>query len=137
MSARKMRLVADLVRGKDVYEAMNILQHTKNEAAEWLYKTLMSAIANWEYKNDMAYAADEFDLYIKRLLVDEGSFLKRFRPAPHGRAHRIKKRTNHVTIVVENRKPLDNELQGDYEETEEALEEGVHAAEQEQPNEKE
>ena len=110
MSARKMRLVADNVRGKDVDEALNILKYTKKEAAQWLEKTLLSAIANWEYKNDMVVSADDYDLYIKTLLVDEGTMLKRFRPAPHGRAHRIRKRTNHLTIVVENRKPLDKEL---------------------------
>ena len=110
MSARKMRLVADNVRGKDVNQALNILKYTKKEAAQWLEKTLLSAIANWEYKNDMVVSADDYDLYIKTLLVDEGTMLKRFRPAPHGRAHRIRKRTNHLTIVVENRKPLDKEL---------------------------
>lgn len=110
MSARKMRLVADNVRGKDVDEALNILKYTKKEAAQWLEKTLLSAIANWEYKNDMVVSADDYDLYIKTLLVDEGTMLKRFRPAPHGRAHRIRKRTNHLTIVVENRIPLDKEL---------------------------
>lgn len=110
MSARKMRLVADNIRGKDVDKALDILRYTKNEAAEWLYKVLLSAVANWEYKLGGAESADEYNLYIKRLLVDEGTFLKRFRPAPHGRAARIKKRTNHVTMVVENRKPLDSEL---------------------------
>lgn len=110
MSARKMRLVADIVRGKDVDDALNTLKYTKKEAAQWLEKTLLSAIANWEYKNDMVVSADDYDLYIKTLLVDEGTMLKRFRPAPHGRAHRIRKRTNHLTIVVENRIPLDSEL---------------------------
>jgi len=110
MSARKMRLVGDVIRGKNVDDALNVLKFTKKEAAKWLEKTLLSAIANWEYKNDMVVSADDFDLYIKTLLVDEGTMLKRFRPAPHGRAHRIRKRTNHVTIVVENRIPMDREL---------------------------
>ena len=115
MSARKMRIVVDNIRGKDIDEALDILRFTKNEAAEWLYKVLLSAIANWEYKLDGAESADEYDLYIKRAMVDEGTFLKRFRPAPHGRAHRIKKRTNHVTLVVDNRIPLDFELAGEEE----------------------
>ncbi|RME07836.1 MAG: 50S ribosomal protein L22 [Bacteroidetes bacterium] len=112
MSPRKMRLVVDNIRGKNIDEALDILRFTKNEAAEWLYKVLLSAVANWEYKLDGAESADEYDLYIKRAMVDGGAFLKRFRPAPHGRAARIKKRTNHVTLVVENRRPLDFELAG-------------------------
>jgi large subunit ribosomal protein L22 len=103
MSARKMRLVVDLIRGKSVDEALNILKYTKKEAAVWVEKLLLSAIANWENKTDMTYSADEYDLYVKEVFSDEGTMLKRFRPAPHGRAHRIRKRTNHVTLVVENR----------------------------------
>ncbi|MCL4107348.1 UNVERIFIED_CONTAM: hypothetical protein GTU68_067259 [Idotea baltica] len=103
MSARKMRLVVDLVRGKSVDDALNILKYTKKEAAVWVDKLLLSAISNWENKNDMTYSADEYDLYVKTVFSDEGTMLKRFRPAPHGRAHRIRKRTNHVTLVVENR----------------------------------
>lgn len=110
MSARKMRIVVDNIRGKNIDEAMNLLRFTKNEASDWLYKVLLSAVANWEYKLDGAESADEYGLYVKRAFVDEGAFLKRFRPAPHGRAARIKKRTNHVTLVVENRKPLDIDL---------------------------
>lgn len=112
MSARKMRIVVDNIRGKKIDEALEILRFTKNEAAEWLYKVLLSAVANWEYKLDGAHSADEYDLYIKRAMVDEGPFLKRFRAAAQGRAARIKKRTNHVTLVVENRIPLDFELAG-------------------------
>ncbi len=107
MSARKMRLVVDTIRGKSVEEALNILSFTKKEAGEWLEKLLLSAIANWEYKNDMALSADEYDLYVKTAFVDEAGMLKRFQPAPHGRAHRIRKRMNHVTLVVENKKPID------------------------------
>ncbi len=107
MSARKMRLVVDNIRGKSVEEALDILRFTKKEAAVWLEKVVLSAIANWEYKLDGAENADDYDLFIKTALVDEGTMLKRFRPAPHGRAHRIRKRTNHVTIVVENRAPLE------------------------------
>ncbi|NBC08306.1 MAG: 50S ribosomal protein L22 [Bacteroidetes bacterium] len=106
MSARKMRLVVDLIRNKDVEEALDILRFTKKEAASWLEKALLSAIANWEDKLGGMESADDYDLYIKTIFSDDGSMLKRFRPAPHGRAHRIRKRTNHVTIIVENRIPL-------------------------------
>jgi large subunit ribosomal protein L22 len=106
MSARKMRLVVDLIRGKEVDEALDILRFTKKEAAVWLEKLLLSAIANWEYKLGGIESADDYDLYVKTIFSDEGTMLKRFRPAPHGRAHRIRKRTNHVTIVVENRVAL-------------------------------
>lgn len=109
MSARKMRLVVDLIRGKSVDDALNILRYTKKEAAEWLEKLLLSAISNWENKNDMVYSADEYNLFVKEVFSDEGTMLKRFRPAPHGRAHRIRKRTNHVTLVVENRIPTEND----------------------------
>lgn len=110
MSARKMRLVMDNIRGKNVNQALDILRFTKRESASWLEKVLVSAIANWENKLDGAENADDFELYIKTALVDEGAFLKRFRPAPHGRTHRIRKRTCHATIIVENRIALDNEL---------------------------
>jgi large subunit ribosomal protein L22 len=107
LSARKMRLVIDTIRGKDVDDALNILKFSKQEAATWAEKALLSAIANWEYKNDMTANADDYDLFVKEIRSDEGTFLKRFRPAPHGRAHRIRKRTNHLTIVVENRVPFE------------------------------
>ena len=111
MSARKMRLVVDLVRGKSVEDALNILKYTKKEAATWLDKLVLSAISNWENKQDMAFSADEYDLYIKEIFSDEGTMLKRFRPAPHGRAHRIRKRTNHVTLVVANRIAIESDEQ--------------------------
>ena len=107
MSARKMRLVAEIVRGKKVDDALNLLRYTKKEAAGWMEKVIVSAIANWEYKQNMAANADDHDLFIKTVLVDEAGMLKRFRPAPHGRAHRIRKRSNHVTLVVENKIPLE------------------------------
>lgn len=117
MSARKMRLVVDNIRGKKVDQALGILRFTKRESATWLEKLLLSAIANWANRNDIsATSADEYDLFVKRAFVDGGTMLKRFQPAPHGRAHRIRKRTNHVTIVVENRVPLASEVE---EETEE------------------
>ena len=105
MSPRKMRLVVDNIRGKNVEEALNILKFTKKEAASWLEKVVVSAVANWENKNGGSVDADDHRLFIKTAFVDGGTMLKRFRPAPHGRAHRIRKRTNHVTIVVENRIP--------------------------------
>lgn len=110
MSARKMRMVAEIVRGKNVDDALNLLKYTKREAAGWMEKLLVSAIANWEYKQNMAANADDHDLFIKTVLVDEAGMLKRFRPAPHGRAHRIRKRSNHVTLVVENKIPLEVDL---------------------------
>jgi large subunit ribosomal protein L22 len=106
LSARKMRMVVDLVRGKKVEDALSILKYSKREASEWAEKVLLSAIANWENKLDDAYSSDDYGLYVSEIFSDEGTFLKRFRPAPQGRAHRIRKRTNHLTIVVENRKPI-------------------------------
>ncbi len=102
MSARKMRLVVDLIRGKNVEDALDILRFTKKEAAVWLDKLVLSAIANWEDKQGGMENADDYDLYIKTIYADDGTMLKRFQPAPHGRAHRIRKRTCHVTLVVEN-----------------------------------
>ena len=122
MSARKMRLVVDLVRGKEIDKALDILRFTKKEAAEWVEKTLLSAIANWEYKQDGLESADDYELYVKEAYSDEGTMLKRFRPAPHGRAHRIRKRTNHITIIVANRIPLPSEANP---EVEEVVEEGA------------
>lgn len=113
MSARKMRLVVDNIRGRNVEEALNILRYTRKEASIWLEKLLLSAIANWEYKNNNAVSADDYDLYVKLAFSDAGTMLKRFRPAPHGRAHRIRKHTNHVTLVVENRIPLRSEIASD------------------------
>lgn len=112
MSPRKMRLVVNNIRGKKVDEALNLLRFTKNEAAMWLEKLLLSAIANWEYKLEGLENADDYSLYIKTAFVDEASMLKRFRPATHGRAARIHKRRNHVTMIVENRIPLDRDLKG-------------------------
>ena len=107
MSARKMRLVVDNIRGKNVNDALNILRFTNKEAAVWLQKLLMSAIANWEYKTEKDAA--EHDLYIKTAFSDAATMLKRFQPAPQGRAHRILKRTNHVTLVVSNKVALAGE----------------------------
>ena len=106
MSARKMRLVVDIIRGKDVDQALDILKFTKKEAAVWVEKALLSAISNWENKNSGAADADPDSLFVKEIFSDQGSMLKRFRPAPHGRAHRIRKHTNHVTIIVDSRNPV-------------------------------
>ena len=110
MSARKMRLVVDMVRGKSVDEALNLLKYSKKEGAIWLEKVLLSAISNWENKSEMAFSAADYDLKIKTAFVNEGAMLKRLRPAPQGRAMRIRKRTNHVTLVVENTLEIENEL---------------------------
>jgi large subunit ribosomal protein L22 len=109
MSERKMRLVVDNIRGKNISDALSILRFTKRESGIWLKKLLDSAIANWGNKAEGNDVAD-FDLFIKTAFVDGGTHIKRFRPAPHGRAHRIRKRTNHVTIVVQNRVPLESEV---------------------------
>jgi large subunit ribosomal protein L22 len=101
-SPRKMRLVADLVRGMDAEKALHVLQHTQKEAAGRVYKLLRSAIANWEVKNEGARIEDN-QLYIKQIMVDSGRMLKRIQPAPQGRAHRIRKRSNHVTLILGNR----------------------------------
>lgn len=101
-SPRKMRLVADIIRGKNVNDALNILKFTQKEAAGRLEKLLLSAINNWEQKNEGERSADA-GLYIKTINVDSGRMLKRIQPAPQGRAHRIRKRSNHVTLIVDNR----------------------------------
>ena len=98
-SPRKMRLVADLVRGERVEKALNILKFSSKEASKRLETLLVSAIANWQSKNEDA-SIEEAELFVKEIRVDGGSMLKRLRPAPQGRAHRIRKRSNHVTIVV-------------------------------------
>jgi ribosomal protein L22 len=98
-SPRKMRLVADLVRGKEVFRALGILKFSNKEAAAKLEKLLRSAIANWEAKNDRKAENDE--LYISTILVNCAPMLKRLRTAPQGRGYRIRKRANHVTLFVD------------------------------------
>ena len=100
-SPRKMRLVADLVRGEKVDKALQILRFSQKEASNRLEKLLLSAIANWQSKNEDADIEDA-DLFIKEIRVDGGTMLKRLRPAPQGRAHRIRKRSNHVTMVIDS-----------------------------------
>ena len=99
ISPRKMRLAADLIRGIEVNKALNILQFSNKDAAKSLEKLLRSAIANWEQKNEEADITEE-NLIVSKIEVGGGTMLKRIRPAPQGRAHRIRKRSNHVTIVV-------------------------------------
>jgi large subunit ribosomal protein L22 len=101
-SPRKMRLVADLVRGKMADKALNILRFSQKEASRRLEKLLLSAISNWEAKNE-GLNVEDAELYVSRITVDSGSMLKRLRPAPQGRAHRIRKRSNHVTIVLDSK----------------------------------
>jgi large subunit ribosomal protein L22 len=99
-SPRKMRLVADLIRGERVFSALNILKYEAQHASIRLEKLLHSAISNWQLKNADVKLEDA-DLFVKEIFVDGGRQLKRLRPAPQGRAHRIRKRSNHVTLVVD------------------------------------
>jgi len=101
-SPRKMRLVADLVRGMNVESALTELKFNPKEASRRLEKLLLSAISNWETKNE-GKSIDQSDLYISEIKVDGGRMLKRIQPAPQGRAHRIRKRSNHVTLVIDSR----------------------------------
>lgn len=101
-SPRKMRMVADLIRGEEVLKALDILKFNPKEASGRLEKLLKSAIANWENKNAGQKPEDSF-LYIKEIRVDSASMLKRYRPAPQGRAHRIRKRSNHVTLYIDSK----------------------------------
>ncbi len=101
-SPRKMRLVADMIRGKEVNKALGILRYSKQDASDRLEKLLLSAIANWQSKNEGVRIEDS-NLYVKSINVDGGRSLKRLRPAPQGRAYRIRKRSNHVTIFVDSK----------------------------------
>jgi large subunit ribosomal protein L22 len=98
-SPRKMRLVADMVRGKEVFRALGILKFSNKEAAAKVEKLLRSAIANWEAKNEKK--AESGELYISTIFVNCAPMLKRLRPAPQGRGYRIRKRSNHVTLIVD------------------------------------
>ncbi|MBO4482064.1 MAG: 50S ribosomal protein L22 [Bacteroidales bacterium] len=106
-SPRKTRIMADLIRGKNVDYAMNVLKYSKREAAEKLLKLLKSAVANWQVKNE-GVRLENADLYVKSIVVDGGRMLKRIRTAPQGRAHRIRKRSNHVTIIIDDRNANNN-----------------------------
>jgi large subunit ribosomal protein L22 len=99
-SPRKMRLVADLIRGERVARALNILKYDAKHPSAKMEKLLLSAINNWESKNTDV-KLEEADLYVKEVFVGGGRILKRLRPAPQGRAHRVRKRSNHITLVVD------------------------------------
>jgi|SRR5690554_3942712 large subunit ribosomal protein L22 len=99
-SPRKMRLVVDMIRGKEVNHALDILKYSPKEATRKVEKLVLSAVNNWQQKNEGSRLEDN-QLYIKEIFVDEGKMLKRIQPAPQGRAHRIRKRSNHVTVVVD------------------------------------
>ena len=101
-SPRKMRLVADIIRGKEVFMALNILKFTRKHAAVPMEKLLRSAINNWQQKNGDADVT-EANLIVKDITVDGGRTLKRISPAPQGRAHRIRKRSNHITIILDKK----------------------------------
>ena len=98
-SPRKMRYVVDMIRGMEVNRALGVLRFSKKAASENVEKLLRSAIANWEAKNDRK--AEDGELYVSRVFVDEGVTMKRMRPAPQGRGYRIRKRSNHVTLFVD------------------------------------
>jgi large subunit ribosomal protein L22 len=108
-SPRKMRLVADLVRGEDVEKALAILRFNTKEASRRMEKLLLSAIANWQAKNEDA-DIEQAELFVKEIRVDGGRMLKRLRPAPQGRAHRIRKRSNHVTLVLGSRNNAESQI---------------------------
>ena len=105
-SPRKMRLIADLIRGMDAEKALAELKLNPKEASVRMEKLLLSALANWENKNE-GKRMDDSNLYISEVKVDSGRMLKRIQPAPQGRAHRIRKRSNHVTLVVDSRKKIE------------------------------
>jgi len=100
-SPRKMRLVADMIRGVEVNKALDMLRFSPKEASNRVEKLLLSAIANWQSKNEGS-RIEESNLIVKEIYVDQSKTLKRIQPAPQGRAHRIRKRSNHVTLVVDS-----------------------------------
>lgn len=101
-SPRKMRLVVDMIRGEKIDKALFILKYSKKQASKMLEKLLLSTISNWQNKNTSEDIEDS-DLFIKEIRVDNGKSLKRLKPAPQGRGHRIKKRSNHITIIVDKK----------------------------------
>lgn len=100
-SPRKMRLVADMIRGQKVSKALALLKFQPRASSPVLHKVLLSAVANWQQMNEDAKLEDA-DLVVKTVFIDGGRMLKRLRPAPQGRAHRIRKRSNHITIVIDD-----------------------------------
>jgi len=101
-SPRKMRLVADMIRGMEVRHALNVLEHSPREASDRLYKVLKSAIANWEKKKERSVQEDDI-IFVKEIQVNGGRMLKRLQTAPQGRAYRVRKRSNHVNIILGER----------------------------------
>ena len=101
-SPRKTRLVADMVRGVDVDKALGILKYCPRESAPKMYKLILSAVANWQAKNEGVRLEDS-QLYVKQIMVDEGRTMKRMRTAPQGRGYRIRKRSNHITVILGSR----------------------------------
>ena len=104
-STRKMRIVADMIRGMDVHSALGVLKFSSKEASARVEKLLRSAIANWEQKNERK--AEDGELFVTKIYVDGGATLKRMRPAPQGRGYRIRKRSNHVTLFVDSKNTND------------------------------
>jgi len=108
-SPRKMRLVIDMIKGVEVNKALDMLKFSSKEASRKVEKLLLSAIANWQAKNEGA-RIEESNLVVKQAYVDQSRTLKRIQPAPQGRAHRIKKRSNHVTIVIDSLNVIEQEV---------------------------
>ena len=109
-SPRKMRLVTDMIKGVEVNRALDMLKFSSKEASRKVEKLLLSAIANWQAKNEGA-RIEESNLYVKEAFVNQSRTLKRIQPAPQGRAHRIRKRSNHVTVVIDSRNVIEEEVQ--------------------------
>ena len=109
-SPRKMRIMADVIRGKDVDYALNVLKYSRREAAEKLLKLLKSAVANWQVKNE-GVRIEDAQLYVKSVVVDGGRMLKRLRVAPRGMGHRIRKRSNHVTNIIDDKNIVNNNIE--------------------------
>jgi len=109
-SPRKMRLVIDNIRGLSIEKALNVLKFTNKHCARPLEKLVLSAVSNWEQINEGA-RIDESELYIKQAFVDSGKIIRRIRPAPFGRAYRIRKRSNHVTIIIDSKQQVVEEPQ--------------------------
>jgi large subunit ribosomal protein L22 len=109
-SPRKMRLVTDMIKGVEVNKALDMLRYSKKEASEKVEKLLLSAIANWQAKNEDA-RIEESNLVVKEAYVNQSRTLKRIQPAPQGRAHRIRKRSNHVTIVIDSQNLIEEDTE--------------------------
>jgi len=111
-SPRKMRLVADIIRGVEVNRALDILKFSSKHSSVDVEQLLRSAISNWQAKNENLKMEDA-NLYVSEIFVDSGRVLKRLRPAPQGRGYRIRKRSNHVTLVVDSKSKIENENSND------------------------